>query len=191
MVLAACMVIGCAGGALRRPPEVKQSHKWREADPAQESTYAYAIGPAPLDCPNWYAALRKARERAGCDGSGRGDPKNPCQKRLKECSACDVCPILQPGQGPEVTIRRMVREGLTSEDFSRVEFKEDYCYKFSLIDALAETMIHEATHACPSLGGGPVYDLSPSKSNGLGPPLVKLSPDGCTAYDLARACIGQ
>lgn len=71
------------------------------------STYAYSIGPAPLDCPNWYASLRKARLRAGCDGSGRGDPANPCQIKLKECSACDVCQVLQPGQGPEVTIRRM------------------------------------------------------------------------------------
>ena len=155
------------------------------------ATYAYLIGPAPLDCPNWYASLRKARLVAGCDGSGRGDPANACQIKLKECSACDVCQILQPGQGPEVTIRRMGRNGWTATDYSRVDFREELCTDFRLIGELAATMLHEATHACPSVDGGTIRDLSPETARGLGPPLVPLSPKGCNAYDITSACLGQ
>lgn len=153
------------------------------------ATYAYAIGPAPEGCPNWYSALKSARRMAGCDGAGRGDPASPCQTKLRECAACDICKILEPGQGPEVVVRRMKEKGWTAPDFTRVEFGEELCNRFSFIDELAKTMVHESAHACPSVGGGPVYDRSRSSvlgRAGLGP----TSPDGCTAYDITEACAG-
>ena len=75
-------------------------------------------------------------------------------------------------------------------DLKRVDFNEDICNKFELIAELVNTIIHEAAHACPSVGGGQVHDLSPSESN-LGPPLVQFSPDGCSTYEITKACMEQ
>ena len=190
-VCAVAVFLGCMRSSppLRLDGEIQMR---QQPDPATEPTFAYVIGPAPVGCPNWYVALKKAHEIAGCDASGRGDPANACQKKLKKCSACDVCPIIQPGQGPEVTIRRMHedRRGLTSIDLKYVDFNAEICSKFDMMNLLVNTIIHESIHACPSVGGGKIHDLSPSTSR-LGPPLVPLSPDGCTTYDITEACMDQ
>ena len=189
-VLVGAVFTGCIHEAYRRGGKGDKPEPFVHlAEGPEGQTYAYVIGPAPVGCPNWYAALRRARQIAGCNEAGQGDPANPCQKKLKECSACDVCRILEPGKGPEVLVRRMFLYGHMAPDYSRIEFKEEFCSDFSLIGKLTETMIHEATHACPSVGGGPIYDHSrsgPLGRAGLGP----TSPDGCTAYQITDACLG-
>jgi hypothetical protein len=117
------------------------------------------------------------------------------QRKLKDGSACDVCKILEPGQGPEaiVTVHPGKINALTREPEPlrgwHVLFNKDICQDFARIGELAVTMIHEATHACPSAGGGAIYDLSPD-SPGVLPGLTPLSPNGCTAYDIGRTCKG-
>lgn len=153
-----------------------------------ETALAYQIDYDNLvKCPVWRRALARARSKACCDHTGHGDPSCRCQKKLKECKACDVCQILQPGIGPQTLIDSLGGpNGCTSDPSSfkcpgwgnwssdwRVQFEEKLCKDPARIDVLARTMIHEAAHACPSVGGGPIFDLVPP---------------GCTAYSIDQAC---
>lgn len=176
------------GCSIRRSPEVsKPSHLngMVADDPSAQLTPVYMTGGA-TDCPNWADALAQAQKRAGCIG-GKGEPSSRCQKKLAACKACDICPILQSGSGPRAVLESLGRsEGCTSRPWEmtcpgwgnwssdwRVQFDPKSCRGATQIDALATTMIHEASHACPSIGGGAIFDFWP---------------DGCTAYDIAREC---
>lgn len=154
-------------------------------DPSAQLSAVY-ITKDVTDCPNWNDALARAQKRAACVG-GKGDPFSRCQKKLVACKACDICPLLQTGFGPRAVIEPLGHsDGCTSRPWEmvcpgwgnwssdwRVQFNPKTCRGPTQVDVLATTMVHEASHACPSIGGGAVFDFWPT---------------GCTAYDIAREC---
>ena len=127
-------------------------------------------------CPNWDKALASARKRAGCDGGGGDGGGNKtacdCKAKLSECKTCDICSILQPGSGPLAIIESLGRDigGCTESSWDlrhcpgwgnwssnwRVQFDTGICVDPARIEDLASVMIHEALHACPSIGGPPI-----------------------------------
>jgi RHS repeat-associated protein len=155
-----------------------------------DPTGLYRVGPGP-ECQNWYAALREARNKAGCNDQNKCDPKNACAAKVDECSkGCDVCQIMGAGVGPSGTFENLgPLLAHTDDDGQDVQFSPGLCSDPGQIDKLADTMIHEAAHACFAWGGAThIYDYGPSDLPGLGD-LLHRSPEGCTAPQIAAACM--
>lgn len=109
----------------------------------------YVIGPRLADCPNYYAALLRARTRAGCDSSHSGNPQCQCQQRARAClNGCDICKTLEPGAGPALVPTSISSLWGTTPSGRTVFVPLDSCVDFSRIDELADTLIHEAVHVC-------------------------------------------
>ena len=108
-------------------------------------------------CPNWDAALRIAQEKAGCTSK---PTTCACAAALK----CDVCPMLQEGQGPDAFFKNL---GVSSRNrwiaghttiavefplrVESVEFDLILCNfeGSAFVEGLAATILHEASeHAC-------------------------------------------
>jgi hypothetical protein len=139
-------------------------------------------------CPNWYPALHIARMAAGCYGAKQN---NRCQERLTSCHACDICPILFPHEGPDASLadRFLAREqravtqppGVGNLWIGwQVRFLKTSCHGNSNIRMLAGDMIEEAAHACPSVGGGPIYDKGD---------LFREPPPGCSGQEIQDECM--
>ena len=175
------------GWERRKGPGARLECQRRHARHRLGACYAYHL----MDpCLNWSDALAIALKNATCE-HGRGDPSSSCQKKLRACKACDICAILSKDGGPRAFIRHlgMDQRGCTERPWEigrcpgwgnlssqwSVEFEAELCADPAKKDDLAGVMIHEASHACPSAGGGAVYDLDPP---------------GCTAYDITDACMG-
>jgi RHS repeat-associated protein len=104
------------------------------------------------NCPAYDAALSLARYQAGCNDSGKGNECNPCQKALKACGKCDICSILQPGQGPTLTTGSWwpcLNPGSAACTVQPADWThlvtEQSCSDPGL---LAEVLLHEAVHQC-------------------------------------------
>lgn len=141
------------------------------------------------ECPNWYPALHLARLAAGCYGAKWN---NRCQERLKACHACDICPILFPNEGPDTSLadslypeHRALTEPSGMGNFWSgwyVKFLKRSCQGKSNIEILAGDMIEEAAHACPSIGGGPIYDRRQ---------IFVEPPPGCSGQAVQDECLGR
>ena len=137
-------------------------------------------------CPNWYAALHVARLAAGCYGAKE---HNRCQEKLRACHACDICPILQPNEGPATSLANSFSEPRRRAQAEGPHYSNlwsDWSVKFlkrgclGEVDVLAGDMIEEAAHACPSIGGGPIYD----EDNWFVP-----APPGCSGTKIQNVCM--
>lgn len=174
----------------RRP----QATLWDRPRSAREPTIqlAYQVGPAP-ECPNWYAALRKARTWMSCDphtNTYRESAGNPCQERIQGCDGgCDICPIIGPGLGPPAAFDdlgaiarhpgdpNVIHGARAKQAIGRgvYTFNQRLCEEISWVDVLGSTIIHEALHHCHA--GRGISDFSSSQS-------------GCSASALERFCTG-
>ncbi|WP_082207339.1 RHS repeat-associated core domain-containing protein [Corallococcus macrosporus] len=160
----------------------------------------YKVGAEP-SCQNWYAALRKAKEMAGCGDNGEEcDPDNSCQKAVMACAGgCNICKILAPGQGPTMIFEDRGQiivgpdgvsglRGHVGRDFISGEwagwFNSNLCADPAMIDVLASTMVHEAMHACGMINGPNDYIRDSPYSGYWGGAIAP----GCTASELERVC---
>ncbi len=143
------------------------------------------------ECPNWNAALHIARLAAGCYGAKL---ENRCQDVLRQCRACDICLILQPDEGPSASVvsgfpdreRRAETEppGLANLWTGwRARFRKVECSDPEMLEILAGDMIEEAAHACPSVGGGRIFD----DDN----PFQPRPPLGCSGEEIQNKCMGR
>lgn len=154
------------------------------------------------DCPNWFAAERKAGIIAACDASHHGDPKSRCQMALKRCrGGCDICQFLGTAKrldayvadkaewGP---IRRVAMSDRAPNGYDGMRateevgaFRRQYkfnwylCNEFDQIDVLAETITHEAMHQCFEVTPPGILDKK------FAPPIE------CSAQALENICVGK
>ncbi len=145
------------------------------------------------ECPNWYPAhpaLHIARIKVGCYGA---KPGNRCQEKLMQCHGCDICLILQPNEGPETSLvdsfadpeQRAATHPPGPDNLWmgwRIRFAKSGCTDESKIEVLAGDMIEEAAHACPSVGGGWIYDHNNIFHN---------PPPGCSGKEIQDECMGR
>jgi RHS repeat-associated protein len=138
---------------------------------------------APHQCTNWSLALDAARRQAGCGGASTGGTKKSCrcQQKLKDCSACDICQLLDEAYlTPAFSVEDLQCAGKSSWGCSYVttagkgelDVDRSACEDPSKAGQLAKTLIHEATHFCKALGGGAITD----------------EPGTCSAKSIAEEC---
>jgi RHS repeat-associated protein len=176
-------------------PGTTSAYQYGGANPLAKTdpTGLYVIGDRLGDCPNWYAALKKARDAVGCTC----EAGKACQQQLRVCGTCDLCQLLAPGEGPNAYVEKLGKFGGADNvglacspnnlidrtigrcnNFSgewKVIFDTAICTDFAKINELAKIMVHEAVHECPMIGG-----KDPGEHG------------GCGAYDITSACgLGQ
>ncbi len=120
------------------------------------------------NCPNLDGALALAQQWAGCNSQGQpnndgqtqddGNPCNfKCQQLLNNCQTNlpQLCAALASGQGPLAFISSLLTGGNASgewyQTFGFASFSPGACSDPSLVQNLAETILHEALHASGNL----------------------------------------
>lgn len=121
-----------------------------------DPTGLFVIGDRLGDCPNYYAALVKARERAGClsASSSESDKVNRCRNAETACGAnpASICDALEPGTGPSLHPTLSGGDSaIHSPFFNTVKVSIKECNDFSFIGQLTDTLLHEAQHVAGNL----------------------------------------
>ncbi len=96
-----------------------------------------------------------------------GVSNNRCQKKLKDCQACDICKLLDDSYTtPTFAVADLQCagkpswgcSGVTTAGKGQLDFDRRFCDDPALLDKFANTLIHESAHHCKAIGGGNITE---------------------------------